>query len=192
MRVIAGRLKGSALRTPPGSTVRPTYDRVRESVFSIIEPALDGAAVLDMFAGSGSLGIESLSRGASRATFIEADRVVFDTLRGNIERLGLMDVSRLVRGDALEAMLRGVPGLPFDVVFVDPPYSTGLAERALRLLDRSTSLADDATVVLERATSDASLETPGRLELRRSRRYGGTTVDLYMVRSQKADREEES
>jgi 16S rRNA (guanine966-N2)-methyltransferase len=191
MRVIAGRLRGSVLRAPPGEAVRPTYDRVRESLFSIIEPVINGAAVLDMFAGSGSLGIESLSRGAVRATFIESSRNTFGTLRTNIERLGLTAESTLIRGDALEVVGQGAPGGPFDIVFVDPPYSTGLAARALEVLSASGSLADDATVVLERATSDASPESTGRLELGRSRRYGGTTVDFYRARAGDAGREEE-
>jgi len=179
VRVIAGRLRGSVIRAPATGVVRPTYDRVRESVFSIIEPLLDGAAVLDLFAGSGSLGIESLSRGSSRATFIEMDKRVLSVVRENVERLGLASLCRLIGGDALAVLKRAVPGGPFDIAFVDPPYSSGLALRALELLATSGSLADEAIVVVERASSDTLPEVVGRLDLFRSKKYGGTAVDFY-------------
>jgi 16S rRNA (guanine966-N2)-methyltransferase len=165
---------------------------VRESLFSIIEPHLEGAKVLDLFGGSGSLGIESLSRGAGRATFVEVDPAVFGVLRDNVERLNLIRHCRLVRGDAIAFLSRPVTGGPFDVVFVDPPYSSDLAGRALELLAASGALADGGLVVVERASADDPVERVGRLELGRSRRYGGTTVDFYRVCGTPADREEES
>jgi 16S rRNA (guanine(966)-N(2))-methyltransferase RsmD len=192
MRVIAGRLKGSVIRTPAGSSVRPTYDRVRESLFSIIEPHLEGAAVLDLFGGSGSLGIESLSRGAARVTFVEIDSAVLGVLRENVERLDLAQNCRLIRGDAIAVLSGAVPGGPFDIVFVDPPYTSCLAGRAFEKLAASRALADRGIVVVERASADAPVEREGRLELVRSRRYGSTTVDLYEARGGPADREEES
>ncbi|MFH1865774.1 MAG: 16S rRNA (guanine(966)-N(2))-methyltransferase RsmD [Candidatus Eisenbacteria bacterium] len=192
MRVIAGRLRGSVIRVPAAGAVRPTYDRVRESVFSIIEPRLDGAVVLDLFAGSGSLGIESLSRGAAAATFVEKDKRVLDVVRDNVDRLGLEEQCRLVRGEAQAALERGLPGGPFDIVFVDPPYSSGLAERTLDLLGSSPALAEDAIVVVERASADTPPERAGRLGLFRSAKYGGTAVDFYGTRAQGAGREEET
>lgn len=192
MRVIAGRFKGATIRVPAAGAVRPTYDRVRESVFSIIEPDLDGAVVLDLFAGSGSLGIESLSRGAASATFVEKDRRVLEVVRGNVERLGVKQQCRLVRGDAEVALKRGVPGGPFDVVFVDPPYASGLAGRALELLGSSTALTGTALVVVERDSADAPPERAGRLSLYRSAKYGSTSVDFYETRAQGAGREEET
>ena len=183
MRVIAGRLRGSIIRAPAGNAVRPTYDRVRESVFSIIEPAIDGAAVLDLFAGSGSLGIESLSRGSNRATFVEIDRGVLGVVRENVERLGLAEQCRLIGGDALAVLERAVPGGPFDIAFVDPPYSSGLAPRALELLAAERHLADEAIVVVERASSDTLPTVVGRLGLFRSKKYGSTAVDFYETRA---------
>ena len=183
MRVIAGQLRGSIIRAPATGVVRPTYDRVRESVFSIIEPAIDGAAVLDLFAGSGSLGIESLSRGSKRATFIEMDRRVLGVVRENVERLGLAGRCRLIRADALAVLKRAVPGGPFDIAFVDPPYSQGLALRALELLADVRNLADGAIVVVERASADTPPAVVGRLGLLRSRKYGSTAVDFYEARA---------
>ena len=192
MRVIAGVLRGSVIRAPAGAAVRPTYDRVRESVFSIIEPSLAGAAVLDLFAGSGSLGIESLSRGSNRATFVEIDRGVLGVVRENVERLGLAGQCRLIEGDALAVLERAVPGGPFDVAFVDPPYSSGLASRVLELLAASGHLADEAVVVVEHASADTLPEIVGRLGLFRSRRYGSTAVDFYEVRVERVGREEQT
>ena len=192
MRVIAGQLRGSVIRVPATGAVRPTYDRVRESVFSIIEPTIDGAAVLDLFAGSGSLGIESLSRGSKRATFIEMDRRVLSVVRENVERLGLAERCRLIGGDALTVLKRAVPGGPFDIAFVDPPYASGLAPRALELLAASGSLADEAIVVVERPSSDTLPAVVGRLGLFRSRKYGSTAVDFYETRAESAGREEQT
>ena len=192
MRVIAGRLRGSAIRAPAVGAVRPTYDRVRESMFSIIEPFLGEAAVLDLFAGSGSLGIESLSRGSNRATFVEIDKGVLGVVRENVERLGLVEQCRLIKGDALAVLRRAVPGGPFDIAFVDPPYSSGLAVGALELLAAAGALADEAIVVVEHASVDTMPEAVGRLDLIRSRKYGSTTVDFYETRAMSAGREEQT
>ena len=192
MRVIAGQLRGSIIRAPATGVVRPTYDRVRESVFSIIEPAIDGAAVLDLFAGSGSLGIESLSRGSKHATFVEMDGRVLSVVRENVERLGLAGQCRLIRGDALAVLKRAVPGGPFDIAFVDPPYSSGLALMALELLADVRNLADGAIVVVERASADTPPAVVGRLGLFRSRKYGSTAVDFYETRAVSAGREEQT
>jgi 16S rRNA (guanine(966)-N(2))-methyltransferase RsmD len=192
VRVIAGRLKGSTIRTPPGDAVRPTYDRVRESLFSIVEPYIRGAAVLDLFAGSGSLGIESLSRGASSAAFVESDPAVLAIVRGNVERLGLSRQCRLVRSDALAALARGVPGGPFDVVFVDPPYSAGLVPKVLELLGEPGRVTEGALVVVEHAAGDDFGETVGALVRTRSKRYGTTEVDFYEARAVRPGREEQT
>ena len=193
MRVIAGRLRGATIRTPGTDAVRPTYDRVRESLFSIIEPHLGGASVLDLFAGSGSLGIECLSRGADSATFVERDRSVLEVVRTNLEELELQAASRTVRGDAIRLLKRGLPGAPFDIVFVDPPYASGLAAEALTLLGESTLLSDDALVVVEYETGRPPQESAGRLSLVRAKTYGTTEVGFYEVRGLRPeDREDQA
>jgi len=192
VRVIAGRLRGSVIRVPAAGAVRPTYDRVRESVFSIIDPLLAGAAVLDLFAGSGSLGIESLSRGADRATFVESNRRVLSVVRENVKRLALAGQCRFIGGDALTVLKRAMPGGPFDIAFVDPPYSSGLALRALELLAAEGHLADEAIVVVERASADTLPAVVGKLGLFRSKRYGSTAVDFYETRAESAGREEQT
>jgi len=189
VRVIAGELKGRTIQAPLGSTARPTYDRVRESLFGMLEPRLPGANVLDLFAGSGSLGIEALSRGAAGATFIEHSKAVFDVLEGNIESLGLAERSLVIRGDALRLIReRRVPTAPFDVVFVDPPYASGDASRALAALP--PLVVDDGLVIVERAAGRATgadrgtergvgaSDRRGLVEIRR-KRYGSTELVVY-------------
>jgi 16S rRNA (guanine(966)-N(2))-methyltransferase RsmD len=165
---------------------------VRESVFSILDPFLENAAVLDLFAGSGSLGIESLSRGASTATFVEADRRVASVIEDNVNRLGLREQSRLVRGDALTVLEGTLPGGPFDVIFADPPYSTGLAQRSLEMLGGSWLPALSGVVVVEHDRGDELPDTAGRLSRFRTRSYGGTVVDFYEVRPIDAGGREET
>ncbi|MBD3367284.1 MAG: 16S rRNA (guanine(966)-N(2))-methyltransferase RsmD [Candidatus Eisenbacteria bacterium] len=192
VRVIAGELKGRSIAAPPGTTARPTYDRVRESLFGMLEPDLPGANVLDLFAGSGSLGIEALSRGAREATFIEQSGKVLRVLEDNIESLGLRGRSLVIRGDALRLVReRRVPTAPFDVVFVDPPYSSGHAERALRCI--GPLVAPRGVVVVERArgtdADGAQDDASSRLELVRRRGYGSTEVDIYRSAGEHEPRE---
>jgi len=181
VRVIAGELRGRRVDVPKTGAVRPTYDRVRESVFGIIDPLLDGARVLDLFAGSGALGIEALSRGAAAATFVERDSRVATVLGGNVERLGLEGRSHVVRGDAVRFLGTRVPGGPFDVVFVDPPYASSLAADALERLGGWPGLAPLAHVVVEHGEDRQLKDSYGRLVRYRARSYGDTTVDFYEV-----------
>jgi len=161
--------------------VRPTYDRVRESVFDILGPRVEGARVLDLFAGSGALGIECLSRGAESVTFVEKDRAVLAVLRANIEALGVSASAVVLHGDAVRSLKAAVPGGPFDLVFVDPPYASGLAGTALALLSARPDLAPGATVVVEHARGDAPGDPCGALGLTRSERYGATEVSFFRM-----------
>jgi 16S rRNA (guanine(966)-N(2))-methyltransferase RsmD len=192
MRVIAGRLRGSAIRVPRSGAVRPTYDRVRESVFSILEPYLEGARVLDLFAGTGSLGIESASRGGASVTFVELDPGVISVLSDNVNRLGLSGVSSLIRSDVPAALASGLPGRPFDVVFVDPPYDSELVVPSLELLETSGQLAAEGIVVVERDARSELPERVGTLVRFRTRKYGTTAVDFYRTRAPGAETEEDS
>src|SRR5688500_5845100 len=121
MRIIAGTLGGRRLQAPAGDDTRPTADRVREALFSILGPPPEGARVLDLCAGAGGLGLEALSRGAASAVFVDADRRAIEALRANIEALGVGATSQVHKGDA-RTQLRKLAG-PFDWVFADPPYA---------------------------------------------------------------------
>jgi 16S rRNA (guanine966-N2)-methyltransferase len=177
MRVIAGRLGGRRLRAPRGRTTRPTADRVREALFSMLGD-VQGAHVLDLFAGSGALGIEALSRGAARAVFVERERFALEALRSNLEELGIgASEGEIRRGDALGA-LRATRkrGETYDLVFVDPPYA--LAQALSRDLPPMLApvLRAGARVVVE-SDRRAPLE-PG-LAAQASRRYGDTTITIH-------------
>jgi 16S rRNA (guanine966-N2)-methyltransferase len=179
MRVIAGRLGGRRLAAPRGQATRPTSDRVREALFSVLGD-VSGAHVLDLFAGTGALGIEALSRGARRVVFVESARPALAILRQNLADLGLGNEA-LVVGQPVAKAAAAVLGAgePFDLVFADPPYAA-LAEvpPLLDALVEQRALAPGAVLSLEHASRDAPPALRG-LAPRPSRRYGDTTVTLY-------------
>lgn len=181
MRVIAGRFGGRTLTAPRGLATRPTSDRVREALFSALGPVA-GAAVLDLFAGTGALGIEALSRGADRATFIENARPALAVLRDNLASLGLADHTQVIAQPVERALAASGLGRlegPWDLVFLDPPYAK-LAEvpAAVAWLVHGGALAEAARVVVEHASRDAAPELPG-LKPRPSRTYGDTAITIY-------------
>ena len=175
MRIIAGTYRGRPLVAPKGQSTRPTADRVRQALFDVLEHApwsggLKGRRVMDLFAGSGALGLEALSRGAAFCLFVETDEAARGAIRGNIEGLapdgGLFGATRLHRRDATDLGMRPASdGVPFDLAFLDPPYGLGLGERALAGLAGGGWLAAGAIAVLERGAADMSAPTPGFEEL---------------------------
>jgi 16S rRNA (guanine966-N2)-methyltransferase len=191
MRVIAGRLRGRRVAAPRGRDTRPTYDRVRESVFEIIGPAIRGAAVLDLFAGSGVLSIESVSRGARSAVLVDSDPAAVGAIRRNVETLGVAGECDVRRGDAITLLEMGVLGPSFDVVFVDPPYRSGLHSAVLGLLGEPGGLREGALIVVEHDARDDLPRSAGRLALVRKERYGSTAVSFYEVRASGPPRREE-
>jgi 16S rRNA (guanine966-N2)-methyltransferase len=186
MRVVGGKWRGRTLEAPAGQgTTRPTTDRTREAIASMILSArgldLSGDSVLDAFAGSGAMGIELVSRGAARCTFIERNRAVARLVRRNCEFVGaLKEEYDVVAGDALVLAARGeLPGAPFDVVFLDPPYALAApeVEKLVTCLRDHGDLVSGALVVYERSAEAPSLAVEG-LSAPRSHRYGISCVDL--------------
>ncbi|MGH8932948.1 MAG: 16S rRNA (guanine(966)-N(2))-methyltransferase RsmD [Egibacteraceae bacterium] len=178
MRVIGGVAKGRRLGVPKGRAVRPTSDRVREALFASLGDVVDQAVVLDLFAGTGALAIEALSRGARRAVLVERDPKAAAVVAENLERTGLGSSARLARMDAARFCLS--PGEAFDLVLVDPPY-TEPATKILELLDHlhgAGGLAPGAVVVLERDRRDTDLQPPfpAGLVSRRVATYGDTVL----------------
>jgi 16S rRNA (guanine966-N2)-methyltransferase len=175
MRVIAGSRKGHKLAAPRGLDTRPTSDRVRENIFNLVGP-VDGAKVLDLFAGSGALGIEALSRGAASAVFVESDSDAVRTIERNLDRLRLTG-ARVVQGDAVRTIAQEAnTGAKYDLVLVDPPYGM-LIEIQPRLARHLPALlaADGLAVVETDARSVPELPLP----VRTSRKYGQTRVTLF-------------
>ncbi len=171
MRVAGGELRGRRLNTPGGRGLRPTTERVREAVFSILAD-VSGARVLDLFCGSGALGIEAISRGAARATLVDTRA---QAAKRNVAELGLEDRAEVIRSDALR-YLAGAEGQTFDLVLCDPPYK--LADRLAADLDPliQSHLAEGARVILE-TSPDGPIDLA--LPLRLERRYGDTLIRLY-------------
>lgn len=182
MRVIAGTARGRTLRAPKGRTARPTSDRVREALFSSLGDEVAGAVVLDLFAGTGALGIEALSRGAASAVFVERDTGVATVLGVNLDATGVQEQARVVRADAGAFAARPAGG-PFTLVFCDPPYEHPL-DAIVSLLDTlhdNGALAAGARVVIERDRRDPALQAEpvalGRLlAMDRQRSYGDTVL----------------
>lgn len=174
MRVVAGELRGRRIEPPKGDTTRPTTDKVREAVFNALGSlgAVDGARVLDLFAGTGAMGIEALSRGASHCTFVENDRTALVVLRANVATLGLEARSTVVHGDAVTAPMSN----PADIVIADPPY--GFDDWAGLL-----AKVGDALVILE---SGSPIAIPPGWESLREKRYGRTFV-AFLRRAEGAE-----
>ncbi|MCI9198538.1 MAG: 16S rRNA (guanine(966)-N(2))-methyltransferase RsmD [Lachnospiraceae bacterium] len=154
MRVIAGKARSLKLMTPPGMDTRPTTDRTKETLFNILQPEIGGARFLDLFSGSGAIGIEALSRGAAFAVFVEKDRAAAECIKKNLAFTKLGDNGQILRKDVGAALKSLEKGEPFDLIFMDPPYGRGLERQVLEYLAHSSLLAEEGTVVVE-----ASLET---------------------------------
>lgn len=183
MRIVAGRFRGAGIEAPKGSATRPTSDKVRQALFNVLEhgPAgfsFEGARVLDLFAGSGALGLEALSRGARFALFIDESATARAAIRRNVEALGLTGAAKIWRRDATR--LGDAPGEPFDLMFCDPPYGQGLGERALAAAVEGRWLAPAAVAVLEER-ANAPVAWPAPFAEIDRRRYGDTTIALARV-----------
>jgi 16S rRNA (guanine966-N2)-methyltransferase len=178
MRVVAGKFRGRTLKGPTSNSIRPTSDRLRESVFNILvhsyrDSILD-VRVLDLFAGTGALGIEAISRGARFALFVEDSAEGRAIIRENVEALGLGGVTRLFRRDATK-LGDAHPVEPFSLVFCDPPYARGLAEKSLASARDGAWLVDEAIIVVEEATS-AKFSAPEKFQELERRSYDDTEI----------------
>ena len=186
MRIVAGRWGGRHLAAPRGHVTRPTSDRVREATFSSLASRFGGVwddtRVLDLFAGSGALGLEALSRGASSATFVERDRAALAALRDNIASLQA-EQARIVAMESRMAVRRPLPGAPFTLLFLDPPYRIDAVEVAglMGHLTSGGALAPGAVTVWEHA-SGTTPQWPEGFEAEAPRRYGGTSVQFAVYR----------
>ncbi|MFV2100418.1 16S rRNA (guanine(966)-N(2))-methyltransferase RsmD [Micromonospora sp. LOL_024] len=179
-RIVAGSLGGRRISAPPGAGTRPTSDRVREALFSAVqaETDLDGARFVDLYAGSGAVGLEALSRGAAYALLVESDPRAARVIRGNMAALRVGSAARLAAGKVATVLAAGPDGDPYDVVFADPPYTLpggDVAAMLVALLDGGW-LAQEALVVVERSSRSGPVEWVQGVTGLRGRRYGETTL----------------
>jgi 16S rRNA (guanine966-N2)-methyltransferase len=175
LRIVAGSLRGSRLAVPDVPGLRPTPDRVRETLFNWLMPVIEGARCLDLYAGTGALGIEALSRGAGECTLVERDRALARLLRENVARLGL-DNAHVVEGDAL--MTLGGAAQAFDIVFLDPPFTENLWQESAQKLESAGSLRNGGWIYVE-SPADADLVLPEAWSLHREGRAGAVRYALY-------------
>lgn len=180
MRIVSGILGGRVLRAPHGAATRPTSEKVRQALFNILGPPLDETHVLDLFAGSGALGLEALSRGAASVTSVERARPALAALRQNVQTLGVETQVTIAPVDVARFLEAPPPGPRWRWVFLDPPYAAEVVTDSLASLPRAR-LTDDAVVVVEHAHRAPSPDRAGFLLRTDLRRYGDTELSLYRV-----------
>ena len=176
MRIIAGTAKGREITAPKGMHTRPTLAKVKEAMFGMIQFDIEGANVLDLFAGSGGLGIEAISRGAKRATFCDADRQAYSVIKANLKKLGFEEYASVNYGDSLALLKRlAAAGEKFDIVLLDPPYETDLESRALEMLEELGLLNNGAILLCEHSQANPPRFTAG-YTAKKAKRYGDSYV----------------
>ncbi|MFP4041114.1 MAG: 16S rRNA (guanine(966)-N(2))-methyltransferase RsmD [Desulfosudaceae bacterium] len=184
LKVIGGGFKGKKLVSPRGLTVRPTAGRVREAIFNILGAAIDQTVVLDLFAGTGALGIEALSRGAGRVVFVDSSRASRDIVRQNITACGIQEQSLVLGRDATRNLSGLLPDLSvFDLVLMDPPYRSGISGKALLVLAKSGFISSGTIIIMEHGAKEATGNVPDCFYQTDRRKYGETIVSFlrYVV-----------
>ena len=177
MRVITGTARGRRLKELPGMETRPTTDKVKESIFNIVQFDVEGRNVLDLFGGTGQLGIEALSRGAARCTFVDLRKEAAAVIKENVKTCGFEARGKVVQGDSI-AFLTGCRE-KFDLVFLDPPYASGLLERALEVIAKIDIMSENGIIVCESGAEQVLPELSAPYEKGREYRYGKIKVTLY-------------
>lgn len=177
MRVISGTARGRKLREPEGAAIRPTTDKVKESIFNIVQFDIEGRAVLDLFAGTGQLGVEALSRGAGSVTFVDSSPDALKLVSHNIESAGFTSGATVIRSDSIEFLKRGKR---YDLIFLDPPYDSDLLNRALLTINEFDILKDNGIMVCESKVDKELPELEPPYFTHREYRYGKIKITLYM------------
>jgi 16S rRNA (guanine(966)-N(2))-methyltransferase RsmD len=178
MRISAGTLRGRQLQSPKGLHTRPTSDLLRQAIFNVVGLRVIGARVLDLYAGTGAIGLEALSRGAAHATFVEQDPAALRSLRENVRALGVADRASVVAGDVRLVLRRGA-GDAFACAFLDPPYGLALAGPTVEALASGDVLSDNAVLVVQAFHKEPLPAAAGPLRQTWRRRYGESTITLY-------------
>lgn len=182
MRVVSGTRKGKILKAVPGNSTRPTTDKVKEAIFNIIGPYFDGGQGLDLFAGSGGLGIEALSRGADKVIFVDRDGKAIQTIHENIRNCDFEEKAEIYRNDAdraLKAILKR--DLAFDYIFLDPPYRKQQLLKLLKVIDENNLLSEQGTILCEHESDVELPENVGRLVQQKHENYGIISISIYSL-----------
>lgn len=182
MRVISGKARGLKLNTPKNEDVRPTTDRVKESLFNIINSYVMESSVLDLFAGTGSLGIECLSRGASKCVFVDNSKESIAIVKSNIKKARVEEQSVVLNLDFKDSINKlSVQKNKFDIIFMDPPYYKNMFIEAINRINSSELLSEDGILIVEHDTNDEFPENIGILNKIRDKKYGNTTLTFYKL-----------
>lgn len=192
MRVISGQAKGRRIKAPKGRALRPTADRVKEALFNILPNDLSGYRVLDLFAGTGSLTLEALSRGAAEGRLIDTSREARKAIHQNLQALGLSQRAKLWQAPVLRSIrLLSRKGETFDLIFVDPPYERGLVEPTLRAIAQGGILQACGRVIVEHSAREEVAAQYGPLSLLDQRRYGATLLSFFGLSREGASKDRE-
>lgn len=182
MRVISGELRGRKLEKLEGMSIRPTSDRVKESLFNMLGARVFDSSFLDLFAGTGGIGIEAYSRGAAEVVFIDADAKSVQVLRGNLQKLDIIDKVEVYNTDYINAINKlAADQRSFGIIFMDPPYLKDYEKNALVLVSEKDLLKKDGIIIVEHETSDKMPENAGKLSIVRQKKYGNTMLTFYSL-----------
>ena len=185
LRVISGKARGLKLDSPKNQDVRPTTDRVKESLFNIINPYIRESNILDLFAGTGSLGIECLSRGAKNCVFVDKSKDSINIIKSNVKKARVENESTILNVDFKDAVKRlSNQNQKFDVIFMDPPYYENMFIECLKIIDELNLLYEDGIIIVEHDTKDLFDESIGNLVKSRDKKYGNTTLTFYKLEAQ--------
>src|SRR5665647_581602 len=180
MRIIAGNARGRKLLSPVGMGTRPTLDRIKEAIFNIIQNKLVGAVVVDMFSGTGSLGLEAVSRGASKCYLIDMGDTTFEMLQKNVDNLKFSDKCECLKGDTYKYMQQFAnEKVVFDLIFIDPPYAKDMIPPAIEIISANSLLSKDGLIVCKIDSAEEIYTGNSIIHLSSSRKYGNTTVLFY-------------
>lgn len=182
MRIISGQAKGRRLKSPKGRNTRPTSDRVKEAIFNILNPYIPGCLFLDLYAGTGNIGIEALSRGSKASVFVENNSAALKVIHDNLALTGFENDAQVIRGSVISALEKFQnEDRKFDIIFLDPPYERDLSLPALQKINDNNLLAEDGMILLEHHQREKYPERIGRLFLTRQNKYGDTMISFYKI-----------
>lgn len=183
MRVIAGEFRGRRLDPIEGTDIRPTSDKVKESFFNILGDAVIDSVFLDLFGGTGGVGIEALSRGAKHVVFVDTNIKSIKVLKGNLDHLNIKDNVEVFNTDYKTAISKLYKyNKQFDIIFIDPPYSVGMAQNALEEIDKNSILSQSGLIIVEHDSKDDMSQRVGKLYLYRIKQYGNTSLSFYEIK----------